>query len=131
MNLATLTTALAERLRTHPTIQQAYDVPPAGTPEVPCWIVGFPTVTTYHVDYAHSVARLSIELKMMLGRGDSEGAYRQMLPLLSTDTPESVVTLLEAKDAEAPWLRLAVRSSDSPRDESDGITVRLTLELDA
>lgn len=131
MNLTTLTTALAARLREHPTIQQVYDVPPAGEPEVPCWIIGFPTATSYHLEYSHSTARLAIELKLMLGRGDAEGAYRQMLPLLSTDTPESVIALLEMKDADAPWVRLAVRTSDSPRDEGDGMTVRLGLEMDA
>lgn len=131
MNLEALTTALAERLRTHPTIQQVYDIPPAGEPEYPSFIVGFPAVTTYHVDYAHSITRITIELKVGLGRGDSEAAMRQFLALLSTDTPESIVALLEAKDADAPWLRLTVRTSDSPRDEGDGIITRLSLELDA
>ena len=134
MILADITAGIATRVRRCPPLQQVYDVPPAGTPEVPCVVIEFPTVITYHSDMAHDITKLAVGLKLMLGRGDAEGAYRQFAELLSTEGPNSLVRALEDKGAPPdplPWHRLKVATSDVPRDEGDNITAALVLELDA
>lgn len=133
MIMADITAGVATRVRRCPPLQQVYDVPPAGTPEVPCVVVGFPQVTTYHTDAAHQLTLLAIELKLLLGRGDAEGAYRQLAELLSTEGPNSLVRALEDAGAPdpVPWHRIKVLGSDEPRDEGDNISVRLGLEMHA
>lgn len=133
MNILGITAGLATRIRRCPPMQQVYELPPAGPPEVPCVVIEFPIVTSYHNDMAHQLSRVGVGLKVMLGRGDAEGAYRQFAELLSTEGANSLIRALEDPGVPdpLPWHRIAVRTSDVPRDEGDNITVSLTLDLDA
>lgn len=132
MILANITAGLAERVRTCPPLQQVYEVPPAGTPEVPCVVINFPTVVNYHHDLAHALAVIEVTMKVILGRGDAEGAYRQFQELLSTEGANSLIEALESKAVpQTAWQRLKVLSHDTPRDEGDNITITLSLNLDA
>lgn len=130
MNLRDIQLELAERL--HRAIGQVYDVPPAGQPELPCAIIGFPTVDSFHSDFAHSITNMTCDIEVMVGRGDVEDALRQLAMLISNDDPGSVISVLEADPNGAEsWLRLKCVRTSLPRDEGDGISLLLTIEIDA
>lgn len=114
-------------------VGQVYPVPPAGAPELPCAIINFPTVDAFHVDYAHDVTRLSVDVDVCVGRGDAEDAMRRLAELLSPDNPAGVVRVLEDQDntVDPSWMRLTLVSSEPPQDIGDAIVVTVTLEIDA
>jgi hypothetical protein len=129
MNVDAIRNELAKRLRT--VVVDAYSELPA-SPEFPCAIVSWPVVSTFHTDMAHSITRLDAEVRVFVGRGDTNEAQRQLGEFVSTDTDKSVLKALEASDPKPEaWIRLkAVRTSDLLT-EGDAIGVAFTLEIDA
>ena len=129
MNVADLTQGLAKSL--HRAIGQVYQWAPAGQPEMPCAIIEFPEVTSYHTDLGHEITQLDCQVRVLVGRGDSSEALRQLGKYVSTDTPESILRAIEDKWDEQPWYRARVASTDSPRDDGDGVAITFYVELHA
>lgn len=130
MNIADVTAGLAARL--HNAVGQVYEWAPSGQPEVPCAIIEFPEVESYHTDFGHEITTLTGEIRVLVGRGDSSEALRQLGEYVSTDTDRSLVGALEepATD-EDPWLRLRVTRTDTPRDDGDSVAVSFYYEISA
>jgi hypothetical protein len=129
MNVAAISTELQRRLAT--IFETVYPRPPAA-PVFPCAIVHFPVVTSYHVEMAHSVCRMTWQVSVAAGRGDTDDAFDTLATWLSTDGAASVRDALEAKrDDTTPWLRLALIESSSPDVNTESIEVTFTIEIDA
>jgi hypothetical protein len=128
MNVQAIQTELTRRLAT--LVETTYPRPPAA-PVFPCAIVHFPAIDTYHVDMAHSVCRSTWEVTMLAGRGDTDDAYDTIAKWVSTEGADSVRDALEQRTTTSPWLRLALRSSDTPEVNAESIGVTFTIEIDA
>ena len=100
-------------------------------PTPPCMIVNLPTVSTFHVEYAHSVVTMEWEVEVYVPRGDIYEGVRQLGEFISTDTPQSVLVALEAKSDNMPWLRLRVERTDPFRTEGDTLGITFYVTIDA
>lgn len=133
MNVKAINAEIGRRVT--PLVEHIYVRLPA-QPVFPCAVVGFPVVDEFHVTSAHHLTRSRIELQMIAGRGDSDDAIARCEQWVSTDTPESVLRAVEARnDAAAPdplpWQRVKVASSSDLRTIGDAVVVTFTIEIDA
>jgi hypothetical protein len=101
-----------------------------GQPEFPCCIVSMPVVTNFHREMAHGVVGMNVDIRVLVGRGETNDAQVELGKYLSTDTPQSVLKALEAK-GDTPWIRLKVQSSSDMTNEGDAYGITFTTEIDA
>lgn len=130
MDIEAVAAELKSRL--HTVFDTVYPSPPAA-PVFPCAIVHFPTIEQYHVDMAHSISRLSWDVSVCAGRGDTDDAFSTLAKWLGTDegNPLSVRNALEARVQGQPWLRLSLVRSGNPDVNAESIEVTITIEIDA
>jgi hypothetical protein len=132
VNVQTIQKELCRRLAT--IVDTAYPSDQAN-PVHPCAIVNFPTVTAFHSDFAHGVTKLSFEIEMHAGRGDTNDATDQLATWLGTDDDNalSVLKVLEAKDPQnpAPWLRLLVRDTSGLSTSAESLSITFNIDIDS
>lgn len=128
MNIDAIRSELAARLGT--VVNDAYAELPAN-PVFPCAIVSFPVVVNFHTEFAHSITRLEVEVRVFVGRGDLAETQRQLGEFISTDTKQSVLVALEAPDKTDAWVRLKVVRTSDLNNEGDALGVAFTLDIDA
>jgi hypothetical protein len=132
MNVQTIQKELCRRLAT--IVDTAYPSDQAN-PVHPCAIVNFPTVQSFHTDIGHGIVRLTFEIEMHAGRGDTNDAADQLATWLGTDddNARSVLRVLEAKDPQnpAPWLRLAVRDTSGLSTSAESLSITFTIDIDS
>jgi hypothetical protein len=132
MNLLAIQRELAARLGG--VVAQVYETPPA-QPVFPCAVVKFPTVEAFHIDWARQFARVTVEIDVIAGRGDSTDAAYQLADFMSTDTKTSVVVALEdtpwSDDDTKAWQTISVSGAGQFRNEGDGLAVTFSVSIEA
>jgi hypothetical protein len=128
VNVAAIRNEIVDRLRT--VVNDAYPELPSA-PVFPCAIVGFPIVESFHTDMAHSITRVSVTLRVYVGKGDLNDTQDQLGQFLSTDTDSSVLAALELPAKTDAWIRLKVVRTSELLTETDALGVMFTIEIDA
>jgi hypothetical protein len=129
VNIESVQEELRTRLLT--VVDDVYVTPPA-SPVFPCAIISFPEVESFHNDAAHTLTRITLEIEMNAGRGDTDDAFRRLTQWVSTDTPASVLRALEARPKPAAvWQRLTVRSTSGSTVTAESVQTTFIIEIDA